>query len=193
MIKGFNKSINILEELENDFFYLKQTWEEYKTIFSNKESIEDINKYCGSCFYTIQLSMNNDIILTISRLLDNAKTGRNENLVLEKLLEFVSNDNDKSVLLAKIDCIRNIRDLCKLKELRNKRLSHRDSEQSSSFLLINYDCIEKIIRMIEDFFIFFRDKNRLEYIVYDHFAIPPDCKNLIIAIKYFNENYMKDN
>jgi len=73
---------DLLEKLEIEFFYLKQLWEEYKKLFSNKEVVNEINEYFGECFSIVQLSMNNEIIITINRLLDKEKTGKNKNLVL---------------------------------------------------------------------------------------------------------------
>jgi len=181
----------ILEQLEAEFFYLKQLWEEYKKLLSKKESIEEINKYCGQCFQVIQLAMNNEIIITINRLLDKEKTGKNENLVLESLKKYF-NDENQIVLKAKIDCIREIREICKLKELRDKRLAHRDIKQESSFLLINYDCIEKIIKMIGEVFKFYRKKKQLKYMEYNELITPPGCEILIEAVKFFNKNYFKE-
>jgi len=181
----------LLEKLETDFFYLKQVWEEYKKLFSYKESVEEINKYFGQCFQVIQLAMNNEIIITINRLLDKEKIGKNKNLVLESLKKYLDDEN-QIVLETKIDCIRKIMEICKLKELRNKRLAHRDINQESSFLLINYDCIEKIINMIGDILKFFREKNKLEYLEYSEFLTEPGCEILIESVKFFNKNYFKE-
>ena len=182
---------DLLEKLEEDFFYLKQLWQEYKKLFSNKESIEEINKYFGQCFQVIQLAMNNEIIITINRLLDKEKTGNNKNLVLESLISHIDDEN-KKFLEEKINEMREVRKVCKLKELRDKRLAHRDVEQESSFLLINYDCIEEIIIMIEEFFKLFREKTKLDYLEYSEFITEPGCENLIKAVKYFNKNDLKE-
>lgn len=178
----------ILQKLEEEFFYLKQVLNEYKKLFSKKDSIEEINKYFGQCFQVIQLAMNNEIIITINRLLDKEKTGKNKNLVLESLLNYID-DEGKQILEEKIRCIRKIREICKLKELRDKRLAHRDIQQDNSFLFVPYNCIDEIIVEIEEFFKLFREKNKLEYLEYSEYITPPGCENLIEAIKFFNENY----
>jgi hypothetical protein len=178
-----------LENLESDFFYLKQLWKEYKKLFSKKESIEEINKYFGECFYIIQLAINNEMVITINRLLDNETTVKNKNLVLESLINYVKEENDKNLLKEKLKNIRGIRNSCNLKELRDKRLAHRDIQQDNSFLFVPYNCIDEIIVEIEEFFKLFREKNKLEYLEYSEYITPPGCENLIEAIKFFNENY----
>ena len=64
-------------------------------------------------FWVIQLAMNNEIIITINRLLDKEKTGKNKNLVLESLINYIG-DNNRNFLKEKIDEIREIRKICKL-------------------------------------------------------------------------------
>jgi len=182
---------DLLEKLEEDFFYLKQLWEEYKKLFSNKESIEEINKYFGQCFQVFRLAINNEIIITINRLLDNEKSGKNKNLVLESLISHIDDEN-REFLKEKINEIREVRKICKLKELRDKRLAHRDVKQDSVFILINYDCIEEVIIMIEEFFKLFREKTKLDYLEYSEYITAPGCENLIEAIKFFNKNYFKE-
>ena len=135
--------------------------------------------------------MNNEIIITINRLLDKEKTGtKNKNLVLENLKHYLE-DASKEIFERKLNQTREVRESCKLKEIRDKRLAHRDIKQEYSFLLINYDCIEKLIIEIGDMFKFFREENNLEYVEYGEFVTPPGCENLIEVIKIFNKNHLE--
>jgi len=178
----------ILEAIEIEYLYLKQLWEEYKNIFSSKENIDAINKYCGGCFHLIQVALNNEIIIVLNRILDTEGTGKNKNLVLESLAEKIK--SDEGVFRTMINDIRDILKHCKLKEVRNKRLAHSDKKEKEKdgtyFLIASYDCIEEILSGIESTLKYYREKNSLEPMAYEQSSLPPGCDCLINAIKNFN-------
>lgn len=177
--------------IEEEFLYLVNLWKEYKILFSNQDNLNILNKTCGDCFYTIQHSMNNDIILSLNRLLDPYYQGNNKNLVLEALLNEVNDTTIKSKLEEMLQNIRNLQqDTYNLKEIRNKRLAHSDKitrnrDNSFSTILTSHDSIEEIIKLISEFL---NEINLLngEIVKYLDLIKTSSCQNLIDALNIEN-------
>ena len=174
--------------IESEFIHLVTTWETYKELFSKDENLKIINECCGSCFNTIQLSMNNDIIISLNRLLDPQKQGNNENLVLESLLKEVDNSTKKNME----NILQDIRDIVRksdLKNIRNKMLAHSDKTTRVNFkdftiLLGYYNEIENSLKLIADYLNEYRKYESLEPVMY---ILPDDinnhCSNLLYLLK----------
>jgi len=176
--------------IEDEFLYLVNLWKEYKILFSNQDNLNILNKTCGDCFYTIQHSMNNDIILSLNRLLDPNFQGSNKNLVLESLINKVNDTSRKSELEEKLKDIRNLQVTYNLKEIRNKRLAHSDEttrnrDNSFSIILASHDAVEEIVKLISEFLneINLLNRERVEYI---DLIKTSSCQNLIDALNRVN-------
>jgi len=145
-----------MEIIENEFLYLVNLWNEYKVLFGNENNLNILNKNCGDCFHTIQHSMNNDMILSLNRLLDPSKQHKNTNLVLESLLNKTSDSKKRKELEDKLEKIRDLRDNSNLKEIRNQRLAHsdittRNKDGNFIVILIEYDAVDNILHGMSDF------------------------------------------
>jgi len=173
-----------MEIIEDEFSYLTNLWQEYKILFSNEDNLNILNKKFGNCFHTIQHSMNNDMILSLNRLLDPYHQGTNKNLVLETLLDRVSDEEKRRELEGKLNVIRQLRDSSNLKEIRHKRLAHSDKKTRNEdgnfiMILINYDTVENIINLISEFLneINFLENRKVEYFESDTY-----CQDLVNAL-----------
>lgn len=145
-----------MQTIEYEFLYLVNLWKEYKILFSNQDNLNVLNKNHGDLFQTIQHSMNNDMILSLNRLLDPYRQGSNKNLVLEALLDEINNTSTKSKLEVILQDMRKLQVTYNLKEIRNKRLAHsdettRNGDDSFSVILIPYDAVEEIVKLISEF------------------------------------------
>jgi len=184
-----------IQLIDTEYLYLKRLVSEYMKLFSNEDNIELMNTFCGGCFQVIQNSMNNEMILLLSRMLDSEKMGNNENLVLESLNIYLD-DKDKNNFKKCLSDLRTLLSDCKLKSTRNKRLAHSDKqekiEKGVSFLLINSDCLYSMVSDIEKLLKYFREKAHMEYVAYEHVVCYSGCETLIKSLKVYSES-MKEN
>jgi hypothetical protein len=182
-----------MEIIENEFLDLVDTWQSYIELFGSEKSIDIINKNCGGCFLIIQHSMNNNIILSLSRLLDPHYQGRNnfnENLTLETLLEKVNDATKKTELEKKLRNIRKIVNDSELCDIRNKMLAHSDrgirekpdsvtGEINFVVKLGFYDVIEENLKLISEYLNEIRASLSLEPMEYLSFHRDSSCQILL--------------
>jgi len=182
-----------MDIIGEEFVYLVNLWEDYKTLFTNQDNLNILNKNHGDCFHTIQHSMNNDMVLSLNRLLDPYRQGSNKNLVLESLLEKVNDTSTKSKLEVMLHNIRNLQVESDLKEIRNKRLAHsdettRNGDNSFSVILVQYAVVEKIIKLINEFLNEIHNYLTGDRIEYLKLIKTPSCQDLVDALDRENKN-----
>ena len=73
--------------IKNDISSIRASWEKFLQLFGSEESVELLNFFSGKCFGFFQKSLNDSIVLSILRLLDPHKQGKNNiNLTIETLV-----------------------------------------------------------------------------------------------------------
>jgi len=186
-----------MEIIENEFLDLVDTWQSYIELFNSEKSIDIINKNCGGCFLIIQHSMNNNILLSLNRLLDphyQGKKNPKENLTLETLLEKVNDTTKKTELEKKLRNIRKIVNDSELRDIRNKMLAHSDrgirekpdsvtGEINFVVKLGFYDVIEESLKLISEYLNEIRLYLSLEPMEYLSFIRDSSCHILLDLIK----------
>lgn len=71
--------------LLQETWHLGSVWDQHETLFENRERIALLNASGGSFFGNVQNIFFNHVILGICRLTDPPKTGRKENLTIQRL------------------------------------------------------------------------------------------------------------
>jgi HEPN superfamily AbiU2-like protein len=128
--------------LHSEIIQLQFKWQEYKILYADpdksKKRFDIQNKSAPLFFNMIQRMHWNDIIITITRITDNAQMGGFENATLERLIKLVMNDalinnsdNDENLNIefknAILGSLENIKSKCSsIREFRNKILVHND-------------------------------------------------------------------
>jgi hypothetical protein len=120
--------------LSKQLIKIQCRWTIYRQLFgTNADRITLLNRFAAVAFGMIQRTMEDDTVIALARLSDDAAWGKGKrqrhNCSLERLVNLVSADSPALAtklggLLAKID---QIRDNC-MDDLRNRTLAHADLE-----------------------------------------------------------------
>jgi hypothetical protein len=103
-------------------------WHIFSQLYTDQETVNLLDESAPTFFGVCYLVLLNDVILEISRLTDPSKTGKHENLTIERMVEATNSlvcDHQAELdeLLSLIRC------KCKFaRTIRNRRLAHTDLE-----------------------------------------------------------------
>ncbi|MBA4020280.1 MAG: hypothetical protein C0483_24225 [Pirellula sp.] len=141
MIVAENTSGAVLESTASDeeklwkavseeVIYAHAYWKLYEGLFrKSKETIAVLNKVAGFGWRAIHDSLVSSIILRLTRVMDPARNGKNENLSLARLVDVaIIGKDEETVCKLKADLDRIKVELESLKFHRDKRLAHNDLE-----------------------------------------------------------------
>jgi len=115
--------------LSNQITFLHIKWKEYREIYgSDPETVEMVNKVAPYFFWMYERILRNDVISTIARILDPAYSGGNKpNASLDKLINDLKDHANNSLIEEWEDDLQMLKKTSKkLRNIRNKRLSHND-------------------------------------------------------------------
>lgn len=115
--------------LSNQITFLHIKWNEYREIYgSDPENIEMVNEVAPYFFWMYERILRHDVISTIARILDPAYSGGNKpNASLAKLINDLEDHADESLLVEWEHDLQKLKEISKkLRNIRNKRLSHSD-------------------------------------------------------------------
>lgn len=177
--------------IKNDISSIRASWDKFLQLYGSEESVALLNYFSGQCFGFFQKSLNDSIILSILRLLDPYKQGKNNiNLTLETLVI----EHKDTRIDSKLQTIySNLKEKSEsLKEYRNKKLAHQDHVtklEDTTFLSIGKVIIENIFDLFQEFMNEIEDCNEITKCNYKSmiFDINADCKSLLFKI----EDYKK--
>jgi len=112
--------------LKNEYSILKIKHQEYYTLYGSKSSIIELDKFASFFFYKLQEIMFNDIVLHISRMIENKRTANKQVLSLQWLPDKITDSDRKHEVQKLVDeCIKK----CEFtRNRRNKYIAHRDYE-----------------------------------------------------------------
>ena len=113
---------------------LHLNWKLYRQVYgTGSERIDLLNQFAPNFFRAVQDSMLDGTYLAISRLTDPPRSSGKDNLVLERLVLTV--EEDEPGLPEKLglsSALKTMRDLCGVfRKIRHKRLAHNDMERAS--------------------------------------------------------------
>lgn len=174
---------NDIKKIENEFIYILNLRAKYKCLFEDKENISILNKIAGDTFFIIEVSMHNNLISSINRLLDPQRQGQHQNLTLDYIINHCKDNDLKNKLSNIYDEIVESDEFSSFKTLRDKYLSHTDYKKRQ---LDGYEIrftassnVEFILNKISNFF------NIINTIPCDYtntIGFEEDCKNIIYCL-----------
>lgn len=149
----------IFKKISRDVSTIHVYLQLYEQVYGSKDVIKVVNDSAKYFFARTQYVFIDNIILSISRLLDPAKMGGFENLSLEQLLIQVKNDeNSSGDLTDRLEAIlQNLEHLiATFEKHRNKRIAHIDleinqSDSDSSLPEISEDNLYEIVSHLDHF------------------------------------------
>lgn len=172
--------------IKNDILSIRASWDKFLQLYGSEESVELLNYFSGKCFGFFQKSLNDSIILSILRLLDPYRQGKNSNLTLEVLVI----EHKDTIIDSKLQTIyKKLNEESEsLREYRNKKLAHQDHVtklEDKTFLSIGKVIIENIFDLFQEFMNEIELCNGLTKYNYKSiiFDINADCKNLLFKIE----------
>ena len=124
------------------------SWHDYKALFGHsKERVDLINTCAGNFFHKVQLTMLQHLELSIVRLLDPAKQGKNKNLTFPRLVDMskaVLEGGQAQSLKCKLEYARKCSK--RLKDRRHKVIAHLDTQviQDKDQAILEWPRIEEI-------------------------------------------------
>jgi hypothetical protein len=117
-----------LDRIKQEFMRIDLHWRVYRQIFNGPNlQIEMLNVSAPAAFVSLEVALRNEILMSLSRLTDKARTGRSENLTFDKLQEQIESSKDQSLLnklYNKLTQINQHRDT--IHKYRSKQLAHLD-------------------------------------------------------------------
>lgn len=173
--------------IKNDISSIRASWEKFLQLFGSEESLELLNFFSGKCFGFFQKSLNDSIVLSILRLLDPHKQGKNNiNLTIETL---VIEYKDTRIGLKLQTIYSKLKEESEsLREYRNKKLAHQDYDtklEDITSLFVGKEVIEDIFVLFQEFMNEIEDCNGITKYDYKSikFDINVDCKSLLFKIE----------
>lgn len=177
--------------LYKEVVWVHAVWSEILKLFGSKENVEILNKYGSFIFRIIEDSLVDQTILHISRLTDPSTTGRNKNISIKCLSNYVDTRIEKEKLEKLIHSA--IKKSQFARNHRNKRLAHKDLEftLSKSKKLDPYDRedIETALHEIRTVMNYIENVYRNHTVIFENFITDEDSNDLIEALKNVKSDY----
>jgi len=178
------------EIIKKEILYLISKKDKFMKLYGTKETVELLNKIDGHCFGFIQQIYNDSIILSLTKLIDPMKSGRNKNIVLETLINDVDDLKIKEELYEQLNIIRKFSKI--YKEQRNKVIAHSDYntyyKKQKTYLAVKNDEINKIIEQIIVFMNKVEKSHSYQICTYELiYDINTDCETLIYKLNKIKE------
>ncbi|MBD0416192.1 AbiU2 domain-containing protein [Oryzicola mucosus] len=95
----------IFHHLLQETWHLSSVWDQYETLYGNKERISLLNESGGYFFRNVQDIFFNHVLLGICRLTDPPQSGKKENLTVQRLPFLVRSSCKEAVVEAVSDAI----------------------------------------------------------------------------------------
>lgn len=187
----------IYDILDGELKYVFHLNAIYGQLFSEKENLDLLNATSGDVFAIFQQLAHKELIIYISRTLENKKTGNKNNLTLYSLLDkrFKCFYSQKE-LEKKLSDVRKSASFESIIKIRNKRIAHSDISKLSledEVPKVSYIELELVLRDIADVMNFTSSKSLGLTVLY-HEAIThlkSDGNSLLTALKKVKESNQK--
>jgi hypothetical protein len=180
----------VFELIQKDVVWLHAKWINYCRLYeTNKERIDLLNNVAPYFFHIVQNVFLTDIFMNICRFTDPAKTGKKENLTLDRLFQTIDKNKYPDLVISVEEKLEVVKEKCKpFRKYRNRLLAHKDLPTA---LKVNRDPIPGINRkMIEDALLSIRELlNTIQLYFnngvmgYEHTLTTRDGENLIMALE----------
>lgn len=144
----------------NEISFLHDKWNEYLFMYDvEQETIDILNSIAPYFFFLHQRMLKHDIIISISRLLDKAHTGRDKsqrNASFARIIEDLSPHVDNNIITEwKADLKRVNANSRNIKKMRDKFISHSDydlhiDKESEKIPNISKEDIDQVLEQIRE-------------------------------------------
>jgi len=118
----------IFDELNTEVVWLHLRWKMYRQLFAESpKRIDLLNECAAAFFYVIEDVLIGEVQIMLSKLTDAAKTGRHDNLSLERLQEGIEALQAPALAQRMAKILASLKQKCApFRVWRNKKLAHLD-------------------------------------------------------------------
>jgi hypothetical protein len=181
----------IYEKLKIEITWLHGRWIVYRQLFAKSEKrIELLNECASAFFYIIQDVLLWEIQVTLSKLMDQARSGKFDNLSLEQLQARVEVHGNAQLALR----LRQLLDALHLKSRpfrtwRNKQIVHLDLATAmktgpDQLPAISREMIEETLALIREYMNQIEQHYHDAEMGYEHFMLSSDGEALAAILRY---------
>lgn len=118
----------VFKNLQDELLWLNAKWKIYRQLFgTSEERIAILNDFAPDFFQLVHDGLILDLLVTMSRMTDPAKTRKKENLTLDRLMSMLGTPGNAQLsreLRAKVTAVKQ---RCQpFRDIRNRQLAHTD-------------------------------------------------------------------
>ncbi|MCF8105623.1 MAG: hypothetical protein K9K64_09080 [Desulfohalobiaceae bacterium] len=182
----------VYQELKTEITWLHGRWKIYRQLYGKSEKRIDLLNECAPVFfYIVQDVLLGDVLVALSKLTDQAASGRFDNLSLEQLQLQLEEYGDQDLSSQNRSILDQLHSKCEpFRTWRNKRLAHLDLNthmESQYYPLpgISNQMIEDSLELVRRFM------NNIEHHyndsenAYEHFSmLGSDADSLVAMLRY---------
>lgn len=119
---------SVYDELRSEVTWLHARWICYRQLFAHSpKRIDLLNEAASTFFFIVQDVLLHEVQVTLSKLTDPARNGKNENLSLEQLQERLAAHTSPDLVATCKSELDRLHEQCKpFRARRNKKLAHLD-------------------------------------------------------------------
>ena len=118
----------VFKNLQDDLLWLHAKWKIYRQLFAaSEERIAILNDFAPDFFQVVHDGLIFDLLLTMSRMTDPAKTRSKENLTLDRLMSMLRKPGSEKLpkeLRIKVEAVK--QSCHPFRDIRNRQLAHTD-------------------------------------------------------------------
>lgn len=122
------ESREVFDALRTEVTFLHGLWDTYEQLFGTEESVAVLNSTAPGAFSFLGYVIRHNIVMTICRITDPKRTGKKDNLTLDRLRHVISEQPQGAQLLVELESrLKEINSACEpFRVRRNRTLSHLD-------------------------------------------------------------------
>lgn len=122
-----NELAETFERLKKEVFLLQFHCDIYNQLFLSQERLQILDCCAPEVFYCFQISLEDEMIMLLSRITDPRGKEGEERLSFDRLHKLIEQNGDRDLAKKLRDAIKQIRKTrASIKDWRDKRLAHRD-------------------------------------------------------------------
>ncbi len=181
----------VYEELKTEITWLHARWIIYRQLFAESDKRVDLLNECASVFfYIIQDVLLEEVLVSLCKLTDPARSRRFENLSLKQLQSRLGAHGDQKLAARTRSILDELHSKCEpFRVWRNKQLTHLDlttAMKSSPDPLpgISRQMIEEALGLVRKYMNQIEGHYRNSEIGYEHFIMRSDGEALVAMLRY---------
>lgn len=180
----------LFEELRNQINWLHARWIIYCKLFEYSEEREDLLNECASeFFYFLKETLYDEIVLSLNRIIDRARTGKHENLTFAQLQERVEALGEQQLSSKLCKLLDDLENKCKpFRIYRHTRLGHLDLETAmkggARQLPISRLMIENALLLVREYMNTIERHYCQSETLYQHLIMHRGSETLVTMLKF---------